>query len=157
MEKRKGRPENFDPVRTTEEAKKRGSNGGKKSGESRRRKRDAKSAAKLILDMQCTDVISRNLKNVLGENSLDTDDYTNRVAIIARLSTEAMSGNVTAARTILEIAGELPNIKIENERLRLEKKRFEAEIKGKGAGNNAVDDWVDAVIQADSLESSDEE
>ena len=47
----KGNPQNLQPVRTKEEAKKRGAAGGKKSGASRRKKRDARQAIRYVLDM----------------------------------------------------------------------------------------------------------
>lgn len=143
MSRKGGAPENLKPVRTKEEAKKRGQNGGKKSGVVRRAKRDAKSAAKLILDLPCAENIARNLKSL----NISEQDFTNRVSIMARLFQEAMSGNVSAIRTMIELAGELPN-------QQLEEKRFEAEIEGKESGNNAVDDWVEAVIEADKQEES---
>lgn len=153
MAKKGGTPENLKPVRTTEEARIRGKNGGKKSGEVRRKKRDAKSAARLIPDLPCQEGISHNLKKM----NLTEEDFTNRVAIMARLYTEAMTGNVTAIRTMVELAGELPIHKIENKRINLETKRFEAEIGSKESGNNAVDDWVSAVIEADEQEKNNEE
>ena len=142
MSRKGGAPENLDPVRTKEEAKKRGSNGGKKSGEVRRAKRDAKSAAKLILDLPCTENISRNLKSM----NISEEDFTNRVGIMARLFAEAMSGNVSAMRTMIEFAGELPH-------QQLDEKRFETEVENKQKGNNAVDDWVTAVLEADEQEN----
>lgn len=141
MSRKGGAPENLKPVRTKEEAKKRGANGGKKSGEARRKKRDAKSAARLILDLPCTDGIAKNLKGM----NISEEDFTNRVGIMARLFAEAMSGNVTAMKTMIEFAGELPNQQLED-------KRFEKEMEGKEAGNNAVDDWVEAVLEADKQE-----
>lgn len=141
MSRKGGAPENLDPVRTKEEAKKRGRNGGKKSGEARRKKRDAKSAAKLILDLPCTENIARNLKSM----NISEEDFTNRVGIMARLFAEAMSGNVTAMKTMIEFAGELPNQQIEE-------KRYEAEMEKRESGNNAVDDWIEAVLEADNQE-----
>ena len=48
-------PQNLDPVRTKEEARKRGSNGGKKSGESRRKKKTMRERAQLLLDCKFKD------------------------------------------------------------------------------------------------------
>lgn len=144
MSRKGGAPENLKPIRTEEEAKIKGRNGGKKSGEARRKKRDAKSAAKLILDLPCTGNIARNLQSM----NISEEDFTNRVGIMARLFTEAMSGNVTAIRTMVELAGELPNQQIERE-------RFDAEMEKRESGNNAVDDWVEAVLEADNQEEGD--
>jgi len=153
MAKKGGAPENLKPVRSKEEAKTRGRNGGIKSGETRRKKRDAKSAARLVLDLPCSEAIAKNLKSM----QIDNEDFTNRVAIMARLFTEAMTGNVTAMKTMIELAGELPNHEYERDRLKLEERKFEAEIGNKESGNNAVDDWVTAVLEADESENSNEE
>ena len=150
MAKKGGTPENLDKIRTTEEARKRGRNGGIKSGETRRRKRDAKSAAKLVLE--CGENVAKNLKSM----NISEEDFTNRVALMARLFTAGMSGNVTAMRTIIELAGELPYTEIENKRLNLEEKKFMAEAERKEVGNNAVDDWVAAVMAADEQENENE-
>lgn len=152
MAKKGGTPENLDKIRTTEEARKRGRNGGIKSGETRRRKRDAKSAAKLVLDLECGANVAKNLKLM----NISEEDFTNRVALMARLFAEGMSGNVTAMRTIIELAGELPYTEIENKRLNLEEKKFMAEAERKEVGNNAVDDWVAAVMAADEQENENE-
>lgn len=144
MSKKGGNPENLEVIQTSEEARKKGRNGGIKSGETRRRKRDAKSAAKLILDLPCTENIARNLKGM----NISEEDFTNRVGIMARLFAEAMSGNVTAIRQMMEFAGELPH-------QQLEERRFDAEMERKESGNNAVDDWVSAVIEADEQEKND--
>lgn len=133
--------DNLRPPRTKEEARERGRNGGIKSGEARRKKRDAKSAARLILDLPCQEAVARNLKNM----NIDEEDFTNRVGLMARLYLEAMTGNVSAARAIIELAGELPSYQ-------LEQKRTNFEIGKKEGGNNAVDDWVAAVIEADEME-----
>lgn len=134
MARKGGAPENLNPVRTKEEAKKRGQNGGKKSGEARRRKRDAKEAAKLILNLPCTEAISKNLKTM----SVDEEDYTNRVALFARAFTQAMTGDVKAMEFIVEMAGETP-------RHQLEVKRYEDEAGRNSAGGNVVDDWVSSI------------
>lgn len=152
MAKKGGTPENLDKIRTTEEARKRGRNGGIKSGETRRRKRDAKSAAKLVLDLECGENAAKNLESM----NISEEDFTNRVALMARLFAEGMRGNVTAMRTIIELAGELPYTEIENKRLNLEEKKFMAEAERKEVGNNAVDDWVAAVMAADEQENENE-
>lgn len=134
MAKKGGAPENLDPVRTKEEAKKRGANGGRKSGEARRRKRDAQSAAKLILDLPCTDSIADNL----GKMLVDEKDFTNRVAIFARAYVSAQAGDIRAMDFIIKAAGEYPEQKIN-------KKRFDNEIGKQTGSNNAIDDWVNSI------------
>ena len=134
MARKGGAPENLKPIKTTEEAKKRGSNGGKKSGEVRRRKRDAREAAKLILDLPCSDAMKKNL----GQMGADEADYSNRVALFARAFVLAMGGDVNAMKFIIETSGETP-------KQQLEERRFENELGQQEGSNNAVDDWVNSI------------
>lgn len=127
MAKKGGAPENLDPVRTKEEAKKRGRNGGLKSGEARRNKRDAKNAMNLLLDMAAKGSIKANLK----ELGFPEEDQTNMVALQARLFTMAMSGNLQAYDRVIKISG---NDTEENRKERESKaadKRKDAESKAR--------------------------
>lgn len=142
MARKGGAPENLDPVRSKDEAKKRGRNGGKKSGEVRRRKRDAQQAAKLILNLPvATEAMEKNLKTM----KVDEEDFTNRVALFARAFTQAMTGDVKAMQFIIEMAGETPEHQ-------LDKKRFENELDKQGGSNNAVDDWVNSIPDVEEEE-----
>ena len=134
MSKKGGAPENLKPVRSKEEAKKRGRNGGIQSGITRRKKRDARAAAKLILYLPCTEAMEKNLRSM----SVDEEDFTNRVALFARAFAQAMTGDVRAMEFIVKIAGETP----EQE---LDQKRFDNEIGKQEGSNNAVDDWVNSI------------
>ena len=104
MAKKGGAPENLDPVRTKEEAKKRGRNGGIKSGEARRNKRDAKNAMNLLLNMAAKGQIKENLENL----GIETEDQTNMVALQARLFTMALGGNLQAYDRLIKISGNDP-------------------------------------------------
>lgn len=98
-----GNVQNLNPVRTKEEAKKRGSVGGKKSGEARRRKREMREAAKLLLDMPIKqDSVARAMQS-MGFND---EDLTNRTAMLVSMWKEAMGGNVSAASFLRDTAGE---------------------------------------------------
>ena len=68
---------------TSEEAKKRGRAGGVKSGESRRAKRDAKSAVRYLLDLAAKGKIADNLK----ELGFPANEQTNMAALQARRRT----------------------------------------------------------------------
>lgn len=138
MAKKGGSPENLDPVRTKEEAKKRGRNGGIKSGVARRNKRDAKKAMIMLLDMAAQGTLKDNLE-VIG---VEEEDQTNMVALQARLFTAAMGGNLQAYDRILKISGNDPE---ENRRERESKaaeKRRNAESKAR----------VEALERADNAE-----
>lgn len=92
-------------IRTTEEAKKKGSAGGKKSGEVRRensrRKRDAREAARFILDLAAQGQIAENLDKL----GVDMEDQTNMAALQASLFTYAMRGDLNAYMALMKIAG----------------------------------------------------
>lgn len=84
-----------------EEAKKRGQAGGKKSGESRRAKRDARSAARFLLELAAKGKIADNLT----ELGFPVNEQTNMAALQARLYTMAMGGNLDAYMTLMKMAG----------------------------------------------------
>lgn len=86
---------------TSEEAKKRGRAGGIKSGESRREKRDARSATRYLLDLAAKGKIADNLR----ELGFPVNEQTNMAALQARLFTMAMSGNLDAYTTLMKMAG----------------------------------------------------
>ena len=149
MAKKGGAPENLDPVRTKEEAKKRGRNGGIKSGEARRNKRDAKNAMNLLLNMAAKGQLKDNL-DTLGFAS---EDQTNMVALQARLFTMALSGNLQAYDRVIKISGNDPEEnRKERESLASDKRRdreMEARVtaleRGDSMGRYAVpgDDELD--------------
>lgn len=102
-----GNPNNLQPVRTKEEAKKRGAAGGKKSGIARRKKRNARQAISLLLDMAAKDNLDKNL-TALG---YDEEDRTNMNALMARMFTQAMGGDVNAFKALMDYGGFHPDQK----------------------------------------------
>ncbi len=129
--------ENLKPVRSKDEARERGRNGGIASGEARRKKRDAKSAAKMILDLPTnTEGIKKNLQ-ALG---ITEEDFTNRVALMSRAFALAMTGDIKAMQFLIETAGETPKQK-------LDEKRFKAEQNPKSSttNDNMLDAWFDSI------------
>lgn len=127
MAKKGGAPENLDPVRTKEEAKKRGRNGGVKSGEARRNKRDAKNAMNLLLDMAAKGQIKSNLE----ELGFKSEDQTNMVALQARLFSMAMSGNLQAYDRVLKISGNDPEENRKERESKAADKRKDAESRAR--------------------------
>ena len=97
----KGNPENLKPVRTTDEAKKRGAAGGRASGAARRKKRDARSAISLLLNMAVRESLEENME----EMGFQEEDWTNMNAMWARIFTDAMSGDKAAQKMILDYGG----------------------------------------------------
>jgi len=153
MAKKKGAPENLKPVRTKEEAKTRGRNGGIKSGEVRRAQRDAKSSVRYLLGLAAKGKLAENLKAL----DLPPEEQTNMAAVQARLFTMAMSGNLDAYVTLMKMGGYEPEeIRKERESLAADTRRnMEVQAKmealGSDAGNVAInmadeDDFNDVVI-----------
>lgn len=133
--------ENLIPMnkRTKEEQRRIAAMGGKASGEARRRKRDAKSAARLILNLPATETIEKNLK-ALGIE--DEEDFTNMVAMMVRAFTKAMQGDISAMQFLINMSGTSPQFKMEEE-------RHKRDIQKEEKASDAVNDWINAVMQAD--------
>lgn len=104
MAKNAGKPENLDPVRTKDEAKRRGHNGGVKSGEARRAKRDARAAALKLLNMNAKGKLRDNLVDI-GYAKNDDEGILNIDVLVARLFIMSASGNLQAHDRLLKIAG----------------------------------------------------
>lgn len=82
-------------------AKECGARGGVKSGETRRAKRDAREAMKYLLELPA----KRNLNENLKELGYSEGERTNLAALMARVFTIAMGGNLEAVKELLKIAG----------------------------------------------------
>ena len=147
---------------TSEEAKKRGRVGGVKSGESRRAKRDAKSAVRYLLD--------------LAAKGFPVDEQTNMAALQARLFTMAMSGNLDAYTTLMRMAGYEPEEnRKERESIAADRRReleLDAKVAALGAnpegmsasvnmsdedGNNDVVIYMPQIAPEESCELKEEE
>lgn len=120
MANARGNPENLKPIRTTDEAKKRGAAGGKKSGAVRRKKRDAKQAISLLLDMAAKDNLDKNLKQL----GYDEEDCTNMNALTARIFAKAMSGDVAAFKALMDYGGFNPDQKLKDKERETKIKTF---------------------------------
>ena len=149
MAKGKGKPENLDPVRTKEEAKRRGANGGKKSGEVRRAKRDAKSAIRYLLDLAPTTTLKNNLK----EMGFPINEQTNMAALQARLFAMAMGGNIEAYNTIMKMAGYEPEENRKERESIASDARREKELEAKV---NALGGDLDGAKMAVNLQDEDD-
>lgn len=106
MEKDDKRLSNLKPIRkgdlSEEELKKRQRNGGKKSGEVRRAKRDARESARYILGLAAKGATLEQLEKIGADKK---DDLTNMEVLQARLFVQATSGDMEAAKMLLKIAG----------------------------------------------------
>lgn len=119
-------------MRTKEEARKISSNGGKASGEARRKKRDARQAAKFVLGLEPN--LSKETRAALEKMGLKPDETPDiRLISILAIAQKAMKGDLQANKMLLEMAGDVDartkieqeRLKIECERLKLEKERAE--------------------------------
>lgn len=97
--------DNLKPVKNSKEAKERGRNGGIKSGETRRRKRDMKAAINLLLDMPAW---GANMRAQMNQMGIAEEDQTNQMAIIVSMMKAAQNENVRAAEFLRDTAGRNP-------------------------------------------------
>ena len=103
--KKKGKSFKENTIRDTETAKTRGRNGGVKSGEVRRAKRDARDTIRYMLDqMTKSKIIRDNLK----ELGFAETEFSNMAALHGRLFTMAMGGNLEAYMTLMRMGGYEP-------------------------------------------------
>lgn len=93
------------PVRTKEEAKVRGRNGGIKSGEVRRAKKSMRETAKALMSME---VVGDNNKKNLEAFGIKKGDQNYQTAVVVRLMQKALvEGDTSAIRLIGELTGDL--------------------------------------------------
>ena len=93
------------PVRTKEEAKARGRNGGIKSGEVRRAKKSMRETAKALMSME---VVGDNNKKNLEAFGIKKGDQNYQTAVVVRLMQKALvEGDTSAIRLIGELTGDL--------------------------------------------------
>jgi phage terminase large subunit len=100
----RGNKENLVMITTAEEAKKKGRNGGIKSGEVRREKKTMREAAKAILAAELKGNQVASLKR-FGI----TDEFNIQSAILAGQAKRAIKGDTRAAEFIRDTAGEQPD------------------------------------------------
>ena len=86
-----------------EAARKCGSIGGIKSGETRRRKRSLRQAAELVMSLPVSD---KRVKNKLKRMGIDTEDADNQTAVIVGLLGRAMTGDPKASALLFELLGD---------------------------------------------------
>ena len=109
--------------RTKSEERRIQSEGGKKSGEARRRKRDMREAAKLLLDMPVSKKQS-TMRAILDSLGIPEEDVDYKTAVLSAMLLQAANGNVNAATFLRDTAGENPSIKMREAELRQRKAEF---------------------------------
>lgn len=136
--KPKGKTFEENKIRDSDTAKERGRNGGVKSGEVRRAKRDARESIQYLLGrMTKSEAIRTNLKELGVEES----EYSNMIALHGRLFSMAMSGNLEAYLTLMRMGGYEPEeIRKERESLAADRRReleLDAKVAALGRGDPA--------------------
>lgn len=95
---------NLKPCKTTEEARERGAKGGKKSAELKQERKKARELVDIIFSNK---VKGANNKKMLTELGFAEEDQTNEALLLATQYLKACKGDTNAAKTLLEIAGDL--------------------------------------------------
>lgn len=98
----------FDPNLTDEERAEAAKEMGRKSGETRRRKKVLREHARMLLDLELTD--EDELKQELANRGMDT---TEGVAILYAQVQRARKGDVEAARFLRDTSGQKPRDQLE--------------------------------------------
>lgn len=92
--------------RSEKEEREMRSRGGKKSGETRRKKTAMKKVANLLLNMPVSEEAYPTIINTLQKMGFEDDMITNQTAMLVSMWREAMDGNVRAAEFMRDTAGQ---------------------------------------------------
>ena len=98
--------QNIKPIHelSTEEAKRRGRKGGKKSGEVRRKKRQMKDCMNLLLELPVTNTKDFNKLSRMG---IPVEEIDNKMMLVVALFNRAVTlGDVAAVKEIRNIIGD---------------------------------------------------
>ena len=156
MANRNGNPQNLNPVRSENEARKKGKNGGKKSGASRRRRKSLGEAAQMVSKLPLNEIGMNSLKRRgLDIDSVDPEDLYGVTALAMGQMIAGIHGNSQAAQVFadwMDLEDKHRKDQLEIERLqeqiaktKAETERLQAEIERIRSGQGAEDD--DQVLQ----------
>lgn len=95
---------------SNEEAKKRGSAGGKASAEARKKKKSIKETINLMLSMP---IINDKTKKQMQQLGYADEDMINQTALVLAMYKKALNGDVNAFNTLSDRSGEVITQKIE--------------------------------------------
>lgn len=130
--------------RSVSEARENGAKGGKKSGETRRRKKSMREKMKMLLELPCAD----NDKAKLEAMGVSPEYMDNEMVLIMAQWLKAANGDKDAYDRVMS----LMNRDIKHEELALKKKELEMkekQISGDTGENDIVKSWIDAVTADD--------
>ena len=142
-------PQNLKPPRSTEEARERGSKGGKASVESRRRKKDLKAKMKALLELPVTDTKQKEVLEEMGVEEID-----NATLMLVGLFQAAISGDVSAVKEIRNILGEERRTSLEKAEIKAKTKLLQANA-SKIDGDSGDSSEGGVVLMPAILESED--
>lgn len=115
---------NLKPIKkgelSSEEAKRRGSIGGKASVEAKRRKKSMKESFETLFAMQAPD---KYLKAFKKQGMDIPDDLTMEQSMILSMTLKAMAGDARMASLILDVTGEKHSDKLREKELELKEKQ----------------------------------
>lgn len=102
------------PIKQTpEQAAENGRKGGIASGKARRRKRDMKQAAEMILKMQTSSGKPVSLEDIKSLSELKGKNVTVEEAMLLAVASRALKGNLGAIGLFMELTGQKPAEKVE--------------------------------------------
>lgn len=138
------------PKRTKEEQREICSKGGKKSAESRRRKKALKA---LMTDLLASDITDTEIYNSTADMGYDIGDMTYGAAITAAMVRAAAAGDVKAFNAIVDLIGEGGSgeaIKLRKKQLALQEQKLNNDECApaddgflKALEGSATEDWSD--------------
>ena len=104
--------QNLKPIRylSSEEAKRRGSKGGRASGEARRRRKLIKEQMEIALSLP---VSNKKIRKTMDDIGLDVEDMDNQMALVLAMIQQGCKGDVGAFNSIRDLMGEKPQDKVE--------------------------------------------
>lgn len=136
--------------RTESEVRELNAKGGRKSGETRRRKKAMRDAMKELLSMP---VMNTKIYNATAMMGVEPENIDNQAAILCSLILNAQTGNVLAAKEVRSIIGEdneTARIKLQKEEFKLKKQKYigdDEEIADDGfidaLNGTAAEDWTE--------------
>lgn len=135
--------QNLKPVRTKEEARERGRNGGKASGKARRRKADFRKTLNMLLTV---DIEHPEITPILDAMGIDS---TPESAMLMAQIKEAMDGNTKAAYFVAQYAGQNDRSKedIENKKADTELKKARKEAVSGDRETDEALDRLDKILE----------
>ena len=133
----KGTIENLKPITTAEEARTKGRNGGIKSGQSKRRKKELKQRLKVLMEMPA----DPKLAKALEKTGVTVDD--NLDLVLASMMKGVLKGDVRMIDRVLELIEQSPNAKAKIELQKLERRKAELEAERLELENEKNRLWLD--------------